>query len=119
MGTGRSSKKNPVSVIEAAYAVDASEGEWLGGLMEAAAPDMNEGLGIAAYTYDARKLPLQIGTLTSRGAPALPRVVREAVVMSSANAEYVARTWRAQSFATVSQTVDMQKLEAARGFVEL
>jgi DNA-binding CsgD family transcriptional regulator len=112
------SRQDTISVIEAAYAVAEPEDAWLSGLMAAAEPELADRFGLCAYTYDATRTPLRIGTLVSSGPPELSEVARGAVAMASTNVEYVNRTWRALSFATVSETVDIQNVEAARGFVE-
>jgi DNA-binding CsgD family transcriptional regulator len=116
MGTRRSHDA-AISTVEAAYAIAQPEEAWLAGIVEAALPDLARDFGVSAYTYDARSTPLRIGTLIGRGENAPTELVRTAVEMSSVNEDYVDATWRSQSLATVSETVDMQALDAASGFV--
>ncbi len=111
-------RKDVLSVIEAAYNVEASEQDWLQRLVGAARHDLDKGFGVCAYVYDARRLPLRIERMHAVGNLKLEEATRSAVEMSSVNEDYVDATWRSRSFATVSETVDMQKIEAARGFVE-
>ncbi len=47
-------KKDPLSIIEAAYAVDRPLDAWLGGVLENLADATGEGLGVWAVLYDAR-----------------------------------------------------------------
>jgi len=60
---------------------------------------------------------LKVRSLVATGPRELAAITRDAIEISSANAAYVDATWRTQSFATVSETVDMTKIEAARGYV--
>jgi DNA-binding CsgD family transcriptional regulator len=49
-----------VGVIEAAYRLDASESEWLGGLLDASKSCFEGGLGSLAFFYDARRYPPRV-----------------------------------------------------------
>lgn len=92
---------NVIDVLEAAYAVDRAEGPWLRGLMEALRPALQEGLGMAAYLYDASVRPLAIREpildcpLDERGLGAL---------MGRSDEAYVRGSWLAKVAATASET---------------
>jgi DNA-binding CsgD family transcriptional regulator len=49
-------KSDVVGVVEAAYALDRNEDEWLAGVLGSAAPLLDRGRGVIAYTYDASDL---------------------------------------------------------------
>jgi DNA-binding CsgD family transcriptional regulator len=42
-----------VEILEAAYRVEQPEEAWLAGVLDAARPGLDDGLGVMAYTYDA------------------------------------------------------------------
>lgn len=92
---------NLVDVLEAAYAVERAEGQWLRGLVEALRPALQEGLGMAAYLYDASVRPLAIREpildcpLDERGLGAL---------MGGSDEAYVRGSWLSKVAATASET---------------
>jgi DNA-binding CsgD family transcriptional regulator len=49
-----------VAVIEAAYRVDAPEGEWLAGLLDASRSSLEDGMGSLAFFYDAQRYPVRL-----------------------------------------------------------
>ncbi|HEX2734157.1 MAG TPA: helix-turn-helix transcriptional regulator [Polyangiaceae bacterium] len=104
-------------MVEAAYAIHLDQDAWLAGLVQAAEPGLAEELGLVGYVYDARRLPLEIESIHVRGSGRLVDYARRTVAMASTNADFVDATWRAQSVATVSQTVDMRTVESASDFV--
>src|SRR5262245_45396306 len=106
-----------VSVVEAAYAPIASEREWLENLLRAAAPVIDEGLGTAAYVYDASTAPLRVDTLVEVGVPFPTEILLGA--LGGVDDEYIANTWRRLSFGLGSQLVPFSELPAARGLVEV
>jgi DNA-binding CsgD family transcriptional regulator len=70
---GRSRSKaraDEISVVEAAYRLDGTETEWLEGIASAAAPLLDEGLGIAASTWTAAPGTLQVQSIAALGGPA-------------------------------------------------
>jgi DNA-binding CsgD family transcriptional regulator len=46
-------KPDLLSILEAGYAVDAEERPWLSGLLDAARPSLDEGLGTFAFSYNS------------------------------------------------------------------
>src|SRR5215471_6175004 len=88
-----------ISVIEAAYAVHRPEQAWLEGLVNAAEPEIAEGFGVWSYVYDASRAPIRLGSFVAHSAAtAGVDIVRS--VVENADEDYIARTWRALSFAT-------------------
>jgi DNA-binding CsgD family transcriptional regulator len=59
-------REDLVGVIEAVYRVDAPEQEWVAGLLDAARPSLERGLGAAAYLYNASRIPLRIWNVVER-----------------------------------------------------
>jgi DNA-binding CsgD family transcriptional regulator len=112
---------NAVTVIEAAYSgVDQPEASWLEGLVDAALLDMGDDFGVCAYSYDARATPMRIMALVAKaGPPTVAEIVRSVVEQSSVDPAYVDSTWRAHSFVTVSETIDLQSYPPARVFTDL
>src|SRR5438552_16541069 len=94
-------RRDVISVIEAAYAVERPEGEWLDGILAAADPELGGGHGVCAYVYDLTdRRPIVVGTVVDRGAPVLGRLARAAV--AAAPPEYIAQSWRALSVTAAS-----------------
>src|SRR5262249_53124457 len=92
-----------VSVVEAAYADVASDKEWLQGLARSAEPEMAEGFGTCAYTYDVSQAHMRIGDFVGHN---LPFPV-ELLVNTIGNADdaYIEQSYRKLSFALASQIV--------------
>lgn len=105
-----------ISIVEAAYAVAPSEEAWLDGLVRAAQPTVDEGLGACAYVYDASRAPLRIGKFVARSLGCPADVILGAV--RSVDEDYVAMTWRKLSFGLGSQLVPFEKLPAARPLLD-
>ncbi|MBX3263082.1 MAG: helix-turn-helix transcriptional regulator [Labilithrix sp.] len=90
-----------VRVLEAAYAMDRAEGPWLRGIVDALRPALEDGLGMAAYVYDASRRPF---------------VVREPILdcpldaqglgqlFAQSDESYVRGAWLAHAAATASET---------------
>jgi DNA-binding CsgD family transcriptional regulator len=63
-----------VEILEAAYRVEQPEEAWLAGVLDAARPGLDDGLGVMAYTYDASNpKDFKLRCLSSRDA--LPPLV--------------------------------------------
>jgi DNA-binding CsgD family transcriptional regulator len=63
-----------VEILEAAYRVEQPEDAWLSGVLDAARPGLDDGLGVMAYTYDASNpKSFQLRCISSRDA--LPPLV--------------------------------------------
>jgi DNA-binding CsgD family transcriptional regulator len=70
-----------VEILEAAYRVEQPEDAWLGGVLDAARPGLDVGLGAMAYTYDASNpTHMQLRHVSSRDAlPALVEYFKASV----------------------------------------
>jgi DNA-binding CsgD family transcriptional regulator len=92
---------DPIRVFEATYAIDQPEREWLSGVVDAIRPAIEDGLGMAAYIYDASVRPLAVREpildcpLDAQGLSAL---------MGGSSEEYVRGAWLAKVAATASET---------------
>jgi DNA-binding CsgD family transcriptional regulator len=106
-----------VSLIETAYADEASEQAWLEAIVACAKPDIDQGFGACAYIYDAVRTPLEVGTVVTDGAPFLESMVRGTV--AQADEAYVAKTWRTLSFATASEIAPLREVPQAKPFVDM
>lgn len=90
-----------VSVLEEAYRVERTEREWLAELVRSVRPLLEDGLGIAAYTYDAAERPLSVREvlldcpLDAQGL---------STVLAQSNESYVEGAWLSKSVATASET---------------
>ena len=63
-------KPDLLGILEAGYAVDAAEEPWLKGLLAAAQPSLDEGLGAFAFSYNAfQPQSFELRCLTSSGFP--------------------------------------------------
>jgi DNA-binding CsgD family transcriptional regulator len=102
---------NPISVIEAAYATDVTDPQWLTGLATALEPEFAGGLGTCAYTYDASSMPVKVLSFIDRGSPL--KAVDCAALVAQADARYVDETWRALPVAAASQTPRFGEQKAA------
>lgn len=90
-----------VRILEAIYAVELGEREWLSGIVAAFRPALEDGLGMAAYVYDASVRPLVVREpildcpLDANGLAAL---------MGNSNEDYVRGAWLSKVAATASET---------------
>ncbi len=103
MPAKRAAKAEPdlVRVLEAVYDLEADEGRWMQGVLDAIRPALDDGLGLAAYIYDTSKRPFEIRGLI-HDVPIDPSGV--ASLMDESNDEYVRRSWIARSAMTASET---------------
>jgi DNA-binding CsgD family transcriptional regulator len=90
-----------VKVLEAVYAVDRAEGDWLKDVVDTLRPAIEDGLGMAAYLYDASVRPLSVREpildcpLDADGLAAL---------MGGSDEDYVRGSWLSKVAATASET---------------
>ncbi|MBX3229884.1 MAG: helix-turn-helix transcriptional regulator [Labilithrix sp.] len=90
-----------VRALEAVYALDRPEGPWLRGVVDALRPGLEDGLGMAAYIYDASVRPLAIRE------PILDCPLDGAglsAVVGRSDESYVRGAWLAKVAATASET---------------
>jgi DNA-binding CsgD family transcriptional regulator len=99
-----------VSLIEAAYAVKASDRAWLEGI--AASARLTGECGACAYLYDASRVPVTLNEFVNVGTNIGVEIANVAV--STADEEYVSRTWRTRSVAAASEDPIFRKLLAVR-----
>jgi DNA-binding CsgD family transcriptional regulator len=109
-------RSGPIGIVEAAYAAEATEEQWLDGMVRVAEPAISEGLGACAYVYDASRAAMQIGTFAGERL----RTPKELLVgaVESVDEEYIANTWRKLSFGLGSQLVPFDEMPAARPLIE-
>jgi DNA-binding CsgD family transcriptional regulator len=110
MAQGRSA----VSVIEAAYAIDAAPAEWLAGLTAAAEPEFARGFGTCAYLYDASSHPLRVLAFHDRKTPFSAADCAAAV--AQADERYIEETWRTLAVAAGSETPGYRDLPVVKDF---
>lgn len=104
-----------MDVIEAAYNVEAPEQDWLAGLVDAASPMLDSGMGTLAYTYDAAAVPMRVHSAEIRGASLTFKELGGA--LASANGDYVAETWRTKALATASEIPGYDDLPAVQEYL--
>jgi len=77
VGQSRSKRVDLVGILEAAYSVEQPEEPWLAGILDAARPGLDDGLGVTAYTYEAWDETFRIRCAVARSdLPALAEVLR-------------------------------------------
>ncbi len=89
-----------IGIVEAAYAVDVTEEEWLKGILERTGAALDGGLGAVAYLYDASVNPRRTwGHLAT-----IPMPHEQIVAACSAFEEdYVRKHWLTQTFGAGSE----------------
>lgn len=90
-----------VRVLEAAYAVNLSEGAWLRGLVDALRPSIESGLGMAAYVYDTSTRPFSVRE-PILDCPLDANALGQ--LFAQSNESYVQGAWLARAAATASET---------------
>lgn len=83
-----------LDVVEACYRVDADESAWLADIVRSSTPLLDGGLGVLAYTYDARD-PARFTMLDACLPPGI-EVRAMAGYLSSVPPGFVERTWLAR-----------------------
>jgi DNA-binding CsgD family transcriptional regulator len=90
-----------IAILEAVYAQPTEDGAWLAGVLGAAAPHLNAGLGCAAYFYDARSLPFKIWGVQTTPDSQPPEILMQA--MAGASPEYIEQSWKRLDAGTASE----------------
>ena len=103
-----------MALIEAAYAVDTTDEEWLNMLASAADPLIDAGLGTTAYLFDASAMPVRVLAVANRGGPLDENMVRAAV--ATASEDYVEQSWRKLHCATASEVPGYENQVALETF---
>lgn len=93
-------RKDILSLVEAAYDVERAESDWIDGLLAAAEPMLNGGMGLGGYLYDASTAPMRTWGLAARAG--LPI---EALEMGCATftEDYRRANWLVRRFGTLMQ----------------
>lgn len=91
-----------VSVLEAAYTVDAPEHVWLKSIVDAVRPAIQDGLGIAAYLYDTAERPFKLRSFIVEDCPIDEEGL--ASLQNPANDDFVRSTWIGRAAMTASET---------------
>jgi len=91
-----------VTAVEAAYAIDRPDPEWLRGLLDAVRPALDAGLGIAGYLYDLHDRPFRIRDLTVVDCPVDAAGV--AALQDPSYDAFVRRSWIGRAAMTASET---------------
>ena len=104
-----------IDFVEAAYCVEASEDTWLTGVLRAAAPIVDSGLGLVSYTYDASNPgSLRLETFVSQGMPPAhsAAIAHGASLLS---ADYVRASYLSLSCGTSSEVPGWHEQREAAG----
>ncbi len=107
-------KADLISVIEAAYRVEQREGRWLEGVLEAASPLLDRGMGCSAFFYDARDVEqLRLHGFVAAGARNDEAILR---AIERSSPDRVAWVFRTQACRTASEGPDWANQPAAKLF---
>ncbi|NUP05414.1 MAG: helix-turn-helix transcriptional regulator [Polyangiaceae bacterium] len=71
MGSNRGAAFDPIAVVEAAYRLDADEGEWLAGLASASKSGIDQGLGVYAASWRRASSAVDVSAVRGAMAPEL------------------------------------------------
>ncbi len=105
-------KDDVLSVIEAGYRVELTETAWVEGIMHAARPLLDTGLGVFAYVVDASNpAQVEMRSFSHAGQPPgfHPRTLLSA--LGQTPQQYIERSWRGRSCGLVSEMPGFAKLE--------
>ncbi|NUO47602.1 MAG: hypothetical protein HOV80_01965 [Polyangiaceae bacterium] len=93
-------KEDILSLVEASYDVERAESDWIAGLLTAAEPLLDGGMGLGGYLYDSSTMPMKTWGLASRAG--LPI---EALEMGCATFtdDYRRANWLVRRFGTLMQ----------------
>lgn len=91
---------DPLDIIERAYDVESPDEEWLGGVLEKAAPAVDAGHGVLAYLYDAAARPLRLWNFVGEFEPTTKEI---SDVVTAADDEYVAQSFLVTPYGTASE----------------
>jgi DNA-binding CsgD family transcriptional regulator len=104
-------KTDILSVVEAAYRVEQSESAWVAGMMEAAKPLIDVGLGVYAYLYDASDAAkLDVRAFAHAGQPAGFTVEGLLGALAQTPKAYVEQSWRTRACGYASEVPGYDEL---------
>lgn len=98
---------DPIALVEAAYRLDLDDDGWLRALM-AAAPWLDAGLGLTAYTYRIDGAHVTVGTFAIQGGTREMEAAARAI-NTSAPWEGIVRSYLVPCFATLQSTLEGAK----------
>lgn len=101
-----------VEMLEAVYAQDLDDAAWLGGILRAARPALEQGHGISGYLYDASCVPVSLWGYTQLGDGLSATELAEA--MATADEAYVSNSWRSKPCGTASEVPGFEEQPALR-----
>ena len=110
-------KPDIIEVIEAAYRVDQSEAAWVEGILKAALPHLNAGLGTYSYVYDASDISnLRVRSFAAAGQPHDFREDELVAVLAAIPADYVARSFRERTCSLASEVPGFDALASVPAY---
>jgi DNA-binding CsgD family transcriptional regulator len=100
----KSSSAHVVSIIEAIYREDASERGWIEGILAAAKPALDHGLGLTAYPFEVVGHEIRVSWATVLGTPpgVGPSLIKS-LMATSRESPQVSRVYRSPTCATASE----------------
>lgn len=105
-----------VSIVEAAYAIDAPEPVWLHQIVAAIAPRITQGLGAMGYVYDLRAGRVDVTTVADLDSVVPPNVLVAAV--GSTTPDYIEESWKRLRCATASEVPGYDEQPAVKNYFE-
>jgi DNA-binding CsgD family transcriptional regulator len=110
-------KLDVLSVVEAAYRIDQPEDEWVRGLMSAAQPLIDVGLGVYAYLFDASDpANLAVRSLSLAGQGEGFELEPFLAALGQTPKEYVERSWRTRACGYASEVPGFHELESVKNY---
>jgi DNA-binding CsgD family transcriptional regulator len=98
-----------IGIVEAAYHIDLSTAEWLAGICAAAAPVIDSGFGVAAYSYDASD-PNGFRLTSSLAYQGMPDGFPFVESLTNLDIGFVRKSYRARSCSTGSEVAGFHEL---------
>jgi DNA-binding CsgD family transcriptional regulator len=93
-------KEDILSLVEAAYDVERAEPDWIDGLLAAAEPMLNGGMGLGGYLYDSSTMPMKTWGLASRAGLPIEALEMGCATFSD---DYRRANWLVRRFGTLMQ----------------
>jgi DNA-binding CsgD family transcriptional regulator len=110
-------KTDVLSVVEAAYRVEQPEAAWVAGIMDAAKPLIDVGLGVYAYLYDASDAAkLDVRAFTHAGQPDGFLVEAMLGALAQTPKAYVEHSWRTRACGYASEVPGYDELPTLESY---
>jgi DNA-binding CsgD family transcriptional regulator len=100
-----------ISIVEESYATTTDDEAWLRGILAAAQPSLERGMGILGYLYDLSVLPGRILSYASLDSPFDAADV--ALGMTSLSNDYIDNSWRTVRVGTAASVPGFEKQPTA------